>query len=87
MGTNGFKCSPKVKTVFTAKARGEKPPEEVSAPMRDELMEMCRVKREQGMDTTRSSSLSRKDCSRPPKDRPSMPRSCCRSPTIHCSDR
>ena len=52
MGTNGFKCSPKVKTVFTAKARGEKPPEEVSAPVRDELLEMCRMKREQGMDTT-----------------------------------
>jgi hypothetical protein len=52
MGTNGFKCSPKVKTVFTAKARGDSPEEEVGSPFKDELMEMCREKREQGMDTT-----------------------------------
>jgi len=57
VGSNGFKCSEKVKNVFTTMARGETPPEEVGSPVRDQLMEMCRRKREQGVDTSQIERL------------------------------
>jgi hypothetical protein len=52
METNGFKASDKVKHVFTIMAQGNRPPEEATSPVRDRLMEMCRRKREQGVDTS-----------------------------------
>jgi hypothetical protein len=52
LGCNGFNYSEKVKTVFTTMALGGQPSEEVKSPLREQLMEMCRNKRAQGMDTS-----------------------------------
>jgi hypothetical protein len=51
-GTNGFKLSPTVQSVFSSISRGEEPVGTMQGDIEEGLWERCRARRAQGMDTS-----------------------------------